>query len=216
MAEKIALCDNYHFYDKEKELIEQYEEKSRLLGLKFYSKQNPRCYINMFLINLGDEYLKEKELHTETLYETIFTYCQAQSEAIKRNQKFFGDALIQYAIYLGENQTKYSKDKIESIISILDLLGENNRYEYFLLVAEQCKKTAIENRQNNNIDIELYQKQYNAYLKVYTLLKTPSVIDQYILPCLKEWIEVCEKYNLSVPKVMGKNISEWIEDMERG
>lgn len=211
LAEKIALCDNYHFYDKEKELIEQYEEKSRLLGLKFYSKQNPRCYINMFLINLGDEYLKEKELNTETLYETIFTYCQAQSEAIKRNQKFFGDALIQYAIYLGENQTKYSKDKIESIISILDLLGENNRYEYFLLVAEQCKKTAIENRQNNNIDIELYQKQYNAYLKVYTLLKTPSVIDQYILPCLKEWIEVCEKYNLSVPKVMGKNISEWIE-----
>lgn len=140
LAEKIALCDNYHFYDKEKELIEQYEEKSRLLGLKFYSKQNPRCYINMFLINLGDEYLKEKELNTETLYETIFTYCQAQSEAIKRNQKFFGDALIQYAIYLGENQTKYSKDKIESIISILDLLGENNRYEYFLLVAEQCKK----------------------------------------------------------------------------
>ena len=165
LAEKIALCDNYHFYDKEKELIEQYEEKSRLLGLKFYSKQNPRCYINMFLINLGDEYLKEKELNTETLYETIFTYCQAQSEAIKRNQKFFGDALIQYAIYLGENQTKYSKDKIESIISILDLLGENNRYEYFLLVAEQCKKTAIENRQNNNIDIELYKKQYNAYLK---------------------------------------------------
>ena len=48
-------------------------------------------------------------------------------------------------------------------------------------------------------------------MKVYTLLKTPSVIDQYIFPCLKEWIEVCEKYNLSVPKVMGKNISEWIE-----
>lgn len=211
LAEKIALCDNYHFYDKEKELIEQYEEKSRLLGLKFYSKQNPWCYINMFLINLGDEYLKEKELNTETLYETIFIYCQEQPEAIKRNRKFFADALIQYATYLGENQTKYSKDKIESIMSILDLLGENNRYEYFLLVAEQCKKTAIENRQNDNIDIELYQKQYNAYLKVYALLKTPSVIDQYILPCLKEWIEVCEKYNLSVPKVMGKNISEWIE-----
>jgi hypothetical protein len=209
LAEKIALCDNYHFYDKEKELIEQYEEKSRLLGLKFYSKQNPRCYINMFLINLGDEYLKEKELNTETLYETIFMYCQEQPEAIKRNRKFFGDALIQYATYLGENQTKYSKDKIESIVSILDLLGENNRYEYFLLVAEQCKRTAIENRQNDNI--ELYQKQYNAYLKVYALLKSPSVIDQYILPCLKEWSEVCEKYNLPVPKVMGKNISEWIE-----
>lgn len=209
LAEKIALCDNYHFYDKEKELIEQYEEKSRLLGLKFYSKQNPRCYINMFLINLGDEYLKEKELNTETLYETIFMYCQEQPEAIKRNRKFFGDALIQYATYLGENQTKYSKDKIETIMSILDLLGENNRYEYFLLVAEQCKRTAIENKQNDNI--ELYQKQYNAYLKVYALLKSPSVIDQYILPCLKEWSEVCEKYNVSVPKVMGKNISEWIE-----
>lgn len=85
------------------------KKKVGYYGLKFYSKQNPRCYINMFLINLGDEYLKEKELNTETLYETIFTYCQAQSEAIKRNQKFFGDALIQYAIYLGENQTKYQR-----------------------------------------------------------------------------------------------------------
>ena len=208
-ADRVGNCK------KKKKYLSLYLNEMRELGRDIYDKNNVFCYANTLLSAMDEDFQRENNLNKEKLLEGVYEYCKSNYHSIKNHRciQEYNMGLISYAMFIIDNEVNGKDGCLEEIIQILEKVVDQNLPEYNILLAAYNRKkvTQVIKKKNYEEAPMLLKKAYEMYVKAYVVLRAPSVIDQYILPCLKEWSEVCEKYNLPVPKVMGKNISEWIE-----
>lgn len=208
-ADRVGNCK------KKKKYLSLYLNEMRELGRDIYDKNNVFCYANTLLSAMDEDFQRENNLNKEKLLEGVYEYCKSNYHSIKNHRciQEYNMGLISYAMFIIDNEVNGKDGCLEEIIQILEKVVDQNLPEYNILLAAYNRKkvTQVIKKKNYEEAPMLLKKAYEMYVKAYVVLRAPSVIDRYILPCLKEWSEVREKYNVSVPKVMGKNISEWIE-----
>lgn len=159
-------------------------------------------YLNGIISDLNDNFLEKLKLERGQLLGKVYDYCTKNSiDAIKENQchEYYAAALLKYAKYIFKTEKETSYNLFLDIFEKAYSIG-CNEVEYNHLYADILRK-GIPGLPGFEQDLG---KAYELYVKVFSVTKQESLVEESILPCLWEWTKTNPD-----SKLMDKSPKEW-------